>query len=253
MPRAARVLSKTGTYHIMLRGINLQNIFVDDEDNECFLDTLARYQEETGYEIYAYCLMGNHVHLLMKEGNEEIGNTMRRIGVSYVYWYNWQYSRKGHLFQDRFKSEPVEDDAYFLTALRYIHQNPVKAGLTEDVETYRWSSYKEYIGQARIIKPNFALSLFASEKDKALANFRSFHMEENNDQCLDITTVKKTLSDREIRRMVLDKYNIEVAQLQNSEQKNQIEVLKYLKGLEGVSLRQLSRMTGFTVHRIYTT
>jgi len=73
--------------------------------------------------------MGNHVHLLIKEGKEVLSNTMKRIGASYVHWYNWQYNRKGHLFQDRYKSEAVEDDAYFLTVLRYIHQNPLKAGL----------------------------------------------------------------------------------------------------------------------------
>ena len=67
--------------------------------------------------------MGNHLHLLIKEGNEKIGNTMRRIGVSYAYWYNRQYDRSGHLFQGRFKSEPIEDDTYFLTVLRYIYQN----------------------------------------------------------------------------------------------------------------------------------
>lgn len=88
MPRVMRWRSSTGIYHIMIRGINQQNIFVEDEDNERFIDTLAGYQKEIEYEIYAYCLMGNHVHLLMKEGNEEIGNTMRRIGVSYAYWYN---------------------------------------------------------------------------------------------------------------------------------------------------------------------
>lgn len=73
MPRVMRKRSSTGIYHIMLRGINQQNIFVEDEDNERFIDTLAGYQNEIEYQIYAYCLMGNHVHLLMKEGNEEIG------------------------------------------------------------------------------------------------------------------------------------------------------------------------------------
>lgn len=92
MPRVRRALSSTGIYHIIVRGINKQNIFVENGDNERFIDTLAGYQNEIEYEIeyeiYAYCLMGNHVHLLMKEGNEEIGNTMRRIGISYAYWYN---------------------------------------------------------------------------------------------------------------------------------------------------------------------
>ena len=124
----------------MVRGINQQNIFVEDNDYLKYIDTLREYKKEIAFELYAYCLMGNHLHLLIKEGNEEIGNTMRRIGVSYAYWYNRQYDRSGHLFQGRFKSEPVEDDTYFLTVLRYIHQNPVKAGLVNNTEDYKWSS-----------------------------------------------------------------------------------------------------------------
>lgn len=251
MPRIRRALSSTGIYHIMLRGINQQNIFVENTDNEKFIDILGDYQKEIGYEIYAYCLMGNHVHLLMKEGNEGIGNTMKRIGVSYVYWYNWQYNRKGHLFQDRYKSEPVEDDTYFLTVLRYIHQNPVKAGLVSDVRDYKWSSYKEYIEQQKLIKPNFVLEMFGKKKNEALTRFRSFHLEANDDQCLDIAVERKTLSDTEIRQLVLDKYNVELAKLHDLKLEDQDVILEYLKSKEGVSLRQLSRMTGFTVHRIY--
>lgn len=251
MPRTARRKSKTDIYHVMIRGINQQNIFVDDEDNEKFIATLARYQKENEYEIYAYCLMGNHVHLLIKEGNEELANSMRRIGASYVYWYNWQYNRKGHLFQDRYKSEPVEDDTYFLTVLRYIHQNPVKAGLVNNITLYRWSSYMEYIREAKIVNVDFALSMFAEDRDTAIKRFKEFNMAVNDDKCLEITPEKKTISDKEIRRLVLDKFNIELAALQNEEPGIQTKVLKYVKGLEGSSLRQLSRLTGFTVNKIY--
>ena len=129
----------------MIRGINQQDIFTDDEDDEKFLVILDHYRQKIELEISAYCLMGNHVPLLLKEGEEPLSNTIKRIGTSYVYYYNWQYDRKGHLFQNRYKSEPVEDDAYFLTVLRYIHQNPLKAGLTNNIASYLWSSYKEYI------------------------------------------------------------------------------------------------------------
>ncbi|MEG6615169.1 transposase [Peptococcaceae bacterium 1198_IL3148] len=252
MPRVARKKSKTNIYHVMIRGINQQNIFVDDEDNEKFIDTLARYQKEINYEIYAYCLMGNHIHLLIKEGNEALSNTMRRIGASYVYWYNWQYNRKGHLFQDRYKSEPVEDDSYFLTVLRYIHQNPLKAGLVNNIEAYKWSSYKEYIIKAEIVNVDFTLAMFAEDRETA-KRFKEFNMAANDDKCLEITPVRKTISDKEIRQLVLNKYNIELASLQNEDSRTQIEVLKYIKELEGSSLRQLSRLTGFTVNRIYRT
>ncbi len=253
MPRAMRKLSSTGIYHVMVRGINQQNIFVDDKDNVRFIDILAGYQKAIEFLIYAYCLMGNHVHLLLKEGNEDIGNTMKRIGVSYAYWYNWQYNRKGHLFQDRFRSEVVEDDAYFLTALRYIHQNPVKAGLVSDIEAYKWSSYKEYIEGpgSGMVNSSFVLAMFSSEGDNALEGFRNFHLEANNDQCLDISPASKTLSDNEIRQLVLDKYNVEIAKLHSMDPGIQTKILKHLKKEKMASLRQLSRMTGFTIHRIF--
>ncbi len=98
MPRAARERSKTGFYHIILRGINRQGIFEDEEDSAEFLRTLIKYQKVSEYMIYAYCLMGNHIHLLLKEGTESLAIALRRIGASYVYWYNWKYERCGHLF-----------------------------------------------------------------------------------------------------------------------------------------------------------
>jgi len=235
----------------MIRGINRQNIFVDDEDNQRFIDTLAKYRLEAEYELYAYCLMGNHIHLLLKEGNEALSNTMRRIGTSYVYWYNWQYDRKGHLFQDRYRSEPVEDDTYFLTVLRYIHQNPLKAGIADSIEQYKWSSYQEYTKEAKIVSVDFALAMFAENRNKALLGFKDFNLALNDDQCLDITAARKTISDKAIRQLVANKYKIELASLANEKLETQVEIFKFLKGLDGASLRQLSRLTGFTVNKIY--
>ncbi len=251
MPRRARQKSKTNIYHIMVRGINRQNIFVDDEDNEKFLDTLNRYRAKTAYEIYAYCLMGNHIHLLIKEGNESLSNTMRRIGASYVYWYNWQYDRKGHLFQDRYKSEPVEEDTYFLTCLRYIHQNPLQAGLVDNIELYKWSSYREYLTEPKMVNVDFALAMFHPGRNKAIEKFKEFNVAVSSDQCLEMTAEKKTVSDKEIKRLVQNKYNLELALLHKAEENTQIEITKYLKSMEGASLRQLSRLTGFTVHRFH--
>jgi len=141
MPRAAREKSQSETYHIMLRGINQQQIFEDEEDYQKFIEIVKAYQAISEYKVFAYCLMGNHIHLLMEFKKEPIEQVFKRIGSKYVYWYNVKYQRKGHLFQDRFKSEPVDDDPYFLTVIRYIHQNPEKAGISRK-EDYRWSSYK---------------------------------------------------------------------------------------------------------------
>ncbi len=253
MPRTARKKSDTSIYHVMMRGVNKQTIFEGDHDNERFIDTLARYRKETGCILYAYCLMGNHFHLLIKEGSEMIGNTIRRIVTSYVFWYNWQYSRKGHLFQDRYKSEPVEDDSYFLTALRYIHQNPLKAGLVENIDAYKWSSYREYLGQPFLVDVDYVFSLFAQDKKRALELFDQFNRLSNNDQCLDMNEENKTLSDGEIRQLVHDRFDVDLTTLKNEQIETQRKILKYMKELEGSSYRQLSRLSGFSTSKIYRT
>lgn len=187
MPRAAREKSSTGIYHVILRGMNRQTIFEDEEDSIKFIQTLSEYQKKSGFKLYAYCLMGNHVHLLVKEEKEDLGITIKRIGASYVYWYNWKYERCGHLFQDRYKSETVEDDKYFLAVLRYIHQNPLKAKIVDELADYPWSSYREYLSKGKLIETDFALGLFSNDRVKAIEEFKEFHKIEEQVNCLERT------------------------------------------------------------------
>lgn len=144
MARTARIKSKTGIYHIVLRGNNKQQIFLEEEDYKRLLDIVSDYSKSCDYSILAYCLMGNHIHLLLKTGETELAKIMKRIVVKFVYYYNTKYDRVWHLFQDRFKSEPVENDEYLLEVVRYIHQNPIKANICYDVGEYEYSSYKQY-------------------------------------------------------------------------------------------------------------
>lgn len=245
MPRQVRKKSESGIYHIMMRAINRQAIFEDDEDKEKFLETIKNLQKIGKYEVYSYCVMDNHVHLLIKETSETISNTIKRISSSYVYWYNRKYERSGHLFGERFKSEPVESEEYFLTALRYIHQNPVKAGLYENVEDYKWSSYNEYIKGATITDINFALEMFSDDKMKAIKLFKKHSKEENEDVCLEYEE-KIRISDDDVR-VYLNSYGIsnkeELIQL-DKDKRNKI--LYQIKSINGVTIRQLSRITGIS-------
>ena len=146
-------MSGSGIYHVMMRGVNKQRIFERDGDYKLFLNRLwglVDPVDDNGMHVpalchvYAYCLMPNHVHLLLRERSESVSQCVKRLSVSYAQYYNNRYERVGHLFQGRFRSEPVGDMAYFVTLLRYIHQNPVKAGICSRVEDYRWSSWSEY-------------------------------------------------------------------------------------------------------------
>ena len=239
MPRAPRLKSQSGIYHMMLRGINQQIIFEDDEDYIKFIDTLKSYKAISGYKVFAYCLMSNHIHILLKVGKEDLDVIMKRIAGSYVYWYNWKYYRKGHLFQDRFRSEPVDDNEYFLTVLRYIHQNPLKAEIAEKIDEYKYCSYNEYISNENdLVDTGFVYEIIDQE------NFIEYQNRENEDKCLDIENLIFRLSDadamKEIKRVSKCENATEFQVLEQSQRDKYIKKLKK----SGLSIRQISRLTG---------
>lgn len=243
MPRKAREKSSTGIYHVMLRGINRQVIFQDNEDYQKLIDTIIGYKEICGYEIYAYCFMSNHIHLLIKEGKEDLGIVFRRIGASFVHWYNMKYKRSGHLFQDRYKSEVVESDKYFLTVLRYIHQNPIKAGIENDIAKYPRSSYNEYLRKNYLCDTEFALSIFAVEKKNAIESFEKFNKEENEDKCLEYKD-SFIIDDREATEIMTEIAKVKsTTEIQRFEKDKRDKVIKEFKK-KGLSIRQIERLTG---------
>lgn len=251
MAREARKKSETGIYHVMLRGINHQDIFNDNEDKKRFLDILLKVVQLSGAVIYGFCLMGNHIHLLFKEGNEAISTLMKRLGTGYAGWYNWKYERSGHLFQDRYKSEPVENESYLLTVIRYIHNNPVKAGFVTKPEEWKWSSCNEYYNYAvypkGIADTSFILKMFSDNKQEAAESFRKFMETECNDKCLEIN-IKKRKSDfevmEEIKRLIDSQ---RVHGLMSLPKKERDALLRLLKQEEGITCRQIARVLGISV------
>lgn len=181
MPRSARRRSATDTYHVMLRGINRQQIFMDDEDYRRFVRTLSDCKQISGFELYAWCLMPNHIHLLIHVQSEPLEKIVKRIGSRFVWWYNMKYERVGHLFQDRYRSEPVEDDTYFLTVLRYILQNPMKAGLEDAPGSWPWSSYAHYSGDEDFLTDTAFADGFFPDRAALLDYLR----QDNSDRAMD--------------------------------------------------------------------
>lgn len=250
MPRTARQKSESGIYHIMIRGINRQVLFGDDEDRQIFIETLASYKEKSRYRVYAYCLMSNHVHILLKEEEEPLSLIMKRISSSYVYHYNLKYCRCGHLFQERFKSEIVEDESYFLTALRYIHQNPIKANIIGELGDYKWSSYREYIVSRKIVDIDFALDLLSEDRVIAMHKFIDFNNEKNKDKCLEYE-VNRRISDVEAREIIKNITNVkDIDEIQGLTKGYRDEIIKKLKNIEGLSIRQIARISGISYNSV---
>ncbi|MFS0674960.1 transposase [Ornithinibacillus sp. 179-J 7C1 HS] len=245
MPRSSRKQSRSGIYHVMMRGINRQTIFEDNEDRIVFLETLAKYRDVCDFKVFAYCLMDNHVHLLLKEPEgERLSDFIKRISSSYVYWYNQKYDRIGHLFQERYKSESVESRRYFYTVLRYIHQNPVKAGLVEDVFGCEWTSVNEYIHRVYVIDTEYVLPLISENRKQAVNRYIEFMKQPEETECLDESVIVRVKDEQLISYM--KEQGIEISKLQQMNKADRNAILAELKTLQGVSIRQLSRLTGIS-------
>ena len=261
MPRQPRESSGTGIYHVMMRGINHQNIFEDKEDYYQFLTTLdvmAQSYEPDGtpggrnYILYVYCLMSNHIHLLIREREDTIGMAIKRIASSYVYYYNHKYSRDGHLFRERFKSEPVNDMAYFVTLLRYIHQNPLKAGIVTNVNDYEFSSWQEYCDKDGVLFPLCDTQTVLNRIPYNELNALVYEPLSDDVTCLDIEEASKGRpSDDQVMMFIKEKTGAtNISAFQQLPDEIRRSVLVELKGRRA-SLRQLERLTGIGKSMIY--
>ena len=241
MPRQARKVSELNIYHVILRGINRQIIFDEDNDYLQFISILKYYKNRCDFKIYAYCLMNNHIHLLIEHSSTNMETIMKKIEVKFVRWYNTKYQRVGHLFQDRYKSEPINDMRYFLTVFRYINQNPFHAGLESVIGTYPWSSYQEYLAlDDSFIDINKVIKLFADSEE--CINFLST---DSNIKCME-GYPQSGISDKDALQMIRERTGCDsTADFQCLElfARN-----KYLKMLHqsGITIRQLNRLTGIS-------
>ena len=157
--RTARKRCESNVYHVIVRGVGKQILFEDDADRAFFLETLADKRSDHGVGLYAWCLMSNHVHIVLRAPLEDISAMMHALETRYAGHFNFRHARSGALFQGRFTSVPVETDEQLMQAIRYVHRNPVEAGLPIDGA---WSSYREYMGAGHgaVADVAFVLELF---------------------------------------------------------------------------------------------
>lgn len=248
MPRMARKVSNTKVYHIIFRGNDKQDIFFDIQDYKKYLKEIKVTKEKYQYEILAYCLMSNHVHLIVFDKNDNLSKAMQSLAVAYSSYFSKKYDKVGHLFQNRFHSKNVETKEYLVQLCRYIHQNPPKAQIGT-VDNYKWSSYKEYINfdlKERITNINTILPMFGSNKQEAIKNFKIFHQKEidDNAQNAEFEIVDK-LTDEELKHILEKILNIQDAlEIKRYSVDIRDEKIKKLKDIQGASKAQIARVTG---------
>lgn len=176
MTNPARIWYPNTSYHITARGNRRSDIFKDAEDFQVYLGIIEEAIEHFNneYEIVCYCLMDNHIHLLLNTKERHMKDFMARVNSIYAKFFNDKYNYVGHLYQDRYFAELIESDSQMLDTSRYIHLNPVKANMVKKPEDYHWSSYSMYIGEKeeKLIKSKGILSYF--KKGKEIELYKKF-------------------------------------------------------------------------------
>lgn len=173
MARKPRLEFSHAFYHVIVRGNQRQKVFLQNKDYEDYLSKLKFYRDKFGFVIYAYCLMPNHVHLLIETGDAPLSKIMHGLQFSYTQAFNKRHKKVGHLFQGRYKAIVCDKDSYLLELIRYIHLNPVRAKLADRPQEYRWSSHREYIGEPAIVDAG-AVFLFGRSKASAVNAYNRF-------------------------------------------------------------------------------
>jgi len=179
MPRKARIDAPGALHHIIVRGIERRRIFSDDHDRDNFIERLSTIVTETKTVCFGWALIPNHVHLLMRTGQTPLSTVMRRLLTGYAVSYNRRHRRRGHLFQNRYKSILCQEDSYLLELVRYIHLNPLRAKIVKNLteaDRYPYSGHSALMGKVNraFQDTDYVLQLYGKKVSAARRNYRSY-------------------------------------------------------------------------------
>ena len=241
--RAQRQLSPVDLYHIIARGTGRQNIFEDDADRKMLLKLCADALRDNEIELYAWCLMSNHVHLVVHAPMPRLSAFMKALCGQYARYFNKKAGRSGHLFQERFRSEPICDEQYLLTAVRYVHNNPAKAGLCPAAR-YPWSSYSEYASSPALCSTDTVLEIIGGAAE--FARFQSNNTESNG--CIDIDESNRAavLDDDQASVIARELLGHDTFSKLKELNRDERDAALIALGHAGFSTRQVERLTGIS-------
>lgn len=256
MGRQAREISSTGYYHVIMRGNNKGMIFNSETNKKDFLIMLKEQEDNDLIEVVAWCIMDNHVHLIVKADIDNLSSAMKCINVRYAMRYNYKNQSVGHVFQGRFKSQPIDTDSYLLLAVRYVHQNPLKAGMTSELAEYRWSSYGEFLSNKLVDKKD-SMKLVMNFFNNDVRQFVAFHdQEDSHDTCVEHLEIREDLrkirwdkANKILQNMLLENDISNIEQIQGNKRVMDRLIEKLIKE-SGLSLRKISSFVEMPFSRV---
>lgn len=246
MARKARLRSNDGIYHILLQGNNRQDIFLDDEDKFKMMQILKDKKQDNAFFLYSFCIMNNHIHLILRERHDGISHILKRAATSYAFYFNKKTNRLGRVFQDRFKSEAINKNN-LLSVIRFVHQNPIKAGIGH-MDEYRWSSYPEYIGNTEgQVDSSEILDMFSKDREIAIGEFIRFSHVKADETWLETADDKEIDSTNvyDFTNKFLKDSSLTLEDLKKPEcKKIRDEIILYLMNNSNLSKRRIAEILG---------
>lgn len=249
MPRRPRI-EIVGYYHIINRGVNRGIIFRDVDDYEYFLELLSLHSKTYNITIHNYCLMSNHYHLLLEITQSNLSKFMRQINGNYAIYFNKKYKRSGHLWQGRFKSSYVTDEAYLYTLILYIEQNPLKAKIVKNVEEYPYSSAHYFLSNEpnALLNNSWITTQFQNDKD----SIREYlHSKIDKAQLQELKTASSLIEASNILTKPNEKALIKIlSKAKDTKERNQLILQAYQQGYSQHLIAKVLGLAQPTVSRI---
>ena len=252
MPIRRRQESSTGIYHVIVKGINNEKIYNQQREKVYFKSIVLKHLKKYQVEIYCYCIMSNHAHFIIRAELQILSVFMAAILAEYASYYNFKHHRNGHVFQNRYTSECIEDERYFWTCMRYIHLNPVKAKMIKRPERYKYSSMSEYMLETSIVIHEKAIRLY-KKCYLSFKEFEEFHKERQAEVFID-TADEVVLQRRELALIIAEDvfrdYNLSLLSQVFEEKRPCKEYIRRLKTILKISQKKAEKLCVETMNRV---